>query len=79
MFVDRDLSDAYKAEIEFVIASATREPFDVEKEYTFPMFWDADAELLRVATSGHWNRGSDMRHRLSHVIPAPTGKAKVAA
>jgi hypothetical protein len=78
VFVDRNLSDAYRAQIEALIADATREPFDPEREYTFPMFWEADSELLRVATCGHWNRGYDMVHRLSHVV-APAVAEAVAA
>lgn len=78
VFVDRDLSAEYRRQIEQVVEKATREPFDAEKEYTFPMHWDGDIEHLRVATNGHWNRGYDMVHRLSHVVAPATAEAVAA-
>ncbi len=68
VFCDRDLSAEYRAQIEQIIADATGEPFVEQKEYTFPMRWDADGALLQVATCGHWNTGRDMVHRLSFVV-----------
>lgn len=68
IFTNRKISDAYRTQIEQVVADATGEPFDQEREYAFPMRWDGDMEHLRIAMSGHWTTGRDMVHRLSFAI-----------